>query len=77
MKYFSLKVGLYNIEKGIWFDNFIIKASEIPDNFELIKLLQSKYYSKVIGILNIMELQNEDSNLDIADLNEDSIRIYN
>ncbi len=77
MKYFSLKVGLYNIEKGIWFDNFIIKASEIPDNFELIKLLQSKYYSKVIGILNIMELQNEDSNLDVADLNEDSIRIYN
>lgn len=77
MKYFSLKVGLYNIEKGIWFDNLIIKASEIPDNFELIKLLQSKYYSKVIGILSIVELQNEDSNLDVADLSDDSFRIYN
>lgn len=77
MKYFSLKVGLYNIEKGIWFDNSVIKASEIPDNFELIKLLQSKYYSKVIGILNIMEIGSEGSNLNVVDLNEDSLRIYN
>lgn len=68
MKYFSLKVGLYNIEKGIWFDIFIIRTSKIPDNFELIKLLQSKYYSKVIGILSIIEHKNEGSELNTANV---------
>lgn len=59
MKYFLLTIGLHNNDMGVWFDNIIVKSAELPDHLDLIETLQSKYFSKIIGVTGIKEVQYE------------------
>ena len=62
MKYFLITIGLHNSEKGVWFDDVIVKGG-IPDNLDLIEDLKSKYFSKIIGITSVREVQYEESKI--------------
>jgi hypothetical protein len=59
MKYFLITIGLHNDDRGVWFDDVIVKGSDIPDHLNLINDLKSKYFSKIIGVTSVKEVQNE------------------
>lgn len=59
MKYFLFTIGLYNNDKGVWFDDIIVKGAEIPDHVSLIEVLKSRYFSKIIGVTGVKEVQYE------------------
>lgn len=63
MKYFLLTIGLYNSDKGVWFDDIIVKGKQIPDHLDLISVLKTKYFSTVIGVTCIKELPNRKSQI--------------
>lgn len=57
MKYFLFTIGLHNNDKGVWFDDVIVKSPQVPDHLDLIEVLKSRYFSKIIGVTGIKELQ--------------------
>lgn len=59
MKYFLLTIGLHNNDKGVWFDDIIVRGTHIPDHLDLIKVLKSRYFSTIMGVTNIKEVPNE------------------
>lgn len=59
MKYFLLTIGLHNNDRGVWFDDVLVKGTEVPDHVNLIKELKSKYFSKIIGVTSVKEVLNE------------------
>lgn len=58
MKFFLLTIGLHNSDKGVWFDDIIVKGKHIPDHLDLIRTLKSRYFSTVIGVTSIKEVPN-------------------
>jgi hypothetical protein len=59
MKYFLITIGLHNDDRGVWFDDVIVKGPDMPDHLNLINDLKSKYFSKIIGVTSVKEVQNE------------------
>ena len=59
MKYFLFTIGLHNNDKGVWFDDVIVKGSQIPDHLDVVEALKSKYFSIIIGVTGIKEVQYE------------------
>jgi hypothetical protein len=59
MKYFLFTIGLHNDEKGVWFDDVLVKGPDMPDHLNLIEDLKSKYFSKIIGVTSVKEVKYE------------------
>lgn len=63
MKFFLLTIGLHNSDKGVWFDDIVVKGKHVPDHLDLIRILKSRYFSTVIGVTSIKELSNGKSQI--------------
>ena len=59
MKYFLFTIGLHNNERGVWFDEVLVKGEDVPDHINLIEDSKSKYFSKIIGVTSVKEVQYE------------------
>lgn len=59
MKNYLVTIGLHNNDKGVWFDDVIVNGSQIPDHLDLIEALKSRYFSKILGVTGIKEVQDE------------------
>ncbi|WP_188764924.1 hypothetical protein [Emticicia aquatilis] len=69
MKYFLFTIGLHNNDKGIWFDDVIVKGPQVPDHLDLIEVLKSRYFSKIIGVTGIKEVQYEKNRIQVIVMN--------
>jgi hypothetical protein len=70
MKYFLFTIGLHNSDKGIWFDNVIVTGTQVPDHLDLIEDLKSRYFSKIIGITSVKEVQYEKNRMQAITINK-------